>query len=857
MDNSKTVKNFTAYWNEFIQNIFCNHKILKNFDQIQNPENFINEYNLLHTLIDNLPDLIYLKDKESRFIICNNTMALHIGVKSPDELVGKKDADFYKKEIASDYLSDEQNIIKTGKPIINKEEKIIDYNGNEKWLLTTKIPLKNNNNEIVGIIGISRNITGIKESENNLTEKYFLFLDNKIFSFKIVLQNLIDNSTDNIYFKDEKGRFVLINKSQANWLGLDDAAQAIGKTDFDYFSDEHAKRAKKDELSILKNRQSISIEEEDIWLNGRKAWVLTKKYPLYNEKNKIIGTFGVTRDITQRKMAEDALFVEKERLNATLMSIGDAVISTDKEGNIVCMNSIAEKLTGWPEDEAKGKRIKKVFNIIHENDHRKAFNPIDIVLEKNRIIRSRGDILLINKNGDEIPIKDTSSPIHNKKGKISGAVLVFHDDTEAREKSNRMSYRATHDALTGLFNRTVFEKQLYELISNTKKYNKKHAFLYLDLDKFKPVNDSCGHVAGDHLLKNLSKIIQLLLRDTDILARLGGDEFGILLKNCSLKHAQVIANKIIQALKEYRFIWDEMFFNIGVSIGIVPINQKTENKESLLVDADIAMYIAKEEGGNRVHTSRKGEKNKSKTQWESKINIALQHNLFKLYIQPIISIASKNDKHSFFEILIRMLDDKNNIILPNTFIATAEHYGLMPKIDRWVIKDIFTHISKLDQKDNSITYFINLSGTSMNDDKILSFIKEQFSNYDIFADSICFELNETSAITNIVKVIDFIKQTKKLGCRFSLDNVGLSSLNYLKYLSVDFLKIDSSFIENIDDDIFNYTSVKAIHEIANVKKIKTIANFVETNEVQAKLNEIGIDYVQGYHIGMPTPLNKK
>lgn len=838
---------------KFFSNLLSSLGITTRIIKSENVEDLHAEKLILRSILDGINDLIYLKDKNSKFILCNHATAKHLGLKSHKDLIGKTDKDYFQKEYADKYLKDDKNIIKTGKPLINIEEKTVDHKGNEKWLLTTKFPLKNNKKQVVGIIGIGKDVTDIIGSEKDLTKKYTSLRDHDNFNFKAILQNIIDNSTDNIYIKDKKGTFILINKSQSNWLGLKSPEEALGKTDFDYFSEKHATRAQKDELTILKSKKSISIEEEDIWRSGKKAWVLTKKYPFYNEDGEIIGTFGVTRDITQRKIAEDALFIEKELVNATLMSIGDAVISTDNEAKIVCMNPVAEKLTGWNENEAKGKKLINVFNILHENDKRKAHNPIDIVLRRNRVISTAGDIVLVNKHDIEIPIKETYSPIHNKQGQITGAVLVFHDDTVAREKTNKMSYRATHDALTGLFNRTEFERQMNDLLKNAKTVGEQHAFLYFDLDKFKPVNDQCGHLAGDYLLRNLSKFIQMLLRDTDTLARLGGDEFGILLKNCSLKHANIIATKIIQSVKEYQFIWEGKTFTVGISMGIVSINEDSENKESILVDADISMYTAKENGGNCIHITIGDEENIKKTQWETRINLALEHNLFQLYKQVILPISNNRGKKAinYYEILLRMIDNENNIIMPKIFLNTAERYGLMPKIDQWVIKNVFSYINK--NKNTNTVYFINLSCGSISDELII-FINEQLSKYKIPAKTICFEVNETSAITNIVKVIELIKHIKKWNCLFSLDNIGLSTLSYLKYLNVDFIKIDNSLIENIDHHKVNATSVKAINDIASVKNIKTIASCVEYDEVKNKLVELGIGLGQGYNIGIPEPL---
>ncbi len=434
------------------------------------------------------------------------------------------------------------------------------------------------------------------------------------------------------------------------------------------------------------------------------------------------------------------------------------------------------------------------------------------------------------------------------------------------EATERLSYQASHDALTGLVNRREFERRLERALAAARDNRQVYALCYLDLDQFKIVNDTCGHVAGDELLRQLTVLLQGKVRDTDTLARLGGDEFGVLLDNCPLQQAEIVADLLRQTVKDFHFVWKEKAFVIGVSIGLVPINQDTGSLDFVLSCADAACYAAKDKGRNRVHlyraedgelAQRQGEMN-----WVARITHAIEENRFRLYYQTIMPLQNDAHEGKHFEILLRLIDDDGQIVPPMAFIPAAERYNLMPAIDRWVVSSAFGLYWKLfpecdkGQERPCHTCTVNLSGPSLCDEYFLEFIKRQFALYKVPYKHICFEITETAAITNLSKAVDFIRELRSCGCRFSLDDFGsgLSSFSYLKNMQVDYLKIDGSFVRDMVDDPMDEAMVSSINQVGHVIGLKTIAEFVESEAVLARLREMGVDFAQGYCIEQPKPL---
>lgn len=559
--------------------------------------------------------------------------------------------------------------------------------------------------------------------------------------------------------------------------------------------------------------------------------------------------------------SEASLLTEKTRIEVTLHSIGDAVITTDAQGNIQYLNPEAEKLTGRKFGEACGKRVMEVLNLIDEEYRRPVESPVGACLRDGTAVGTMEHILLVRPDGSEVDVVSTAAPIRGKDdGLLIGAVLVLHDVSRARKLAKQLSYQASHDDLTGLFNRREFERRLAKVVDEVESGKSGQALCYMDLDQFKIVNDTCGHIAGDELLRQFTAILRERIRDTDTVARLGGDEFAILFERCDVEVARGIAEKLLNRVREFRFAWDDYAFDVGVSIGLVSIISSEQSVTDIMSAADVACYAAKEAGRNRVHVynleddelkQRHGE-----MRWVSRLGKALDENRFCLYCQKIVPVAEPASGAPHYELLIRLLDEEGKLIPPLAFIPAAERYNLMTSIDRWVVRKALETIAQNAFITRGWLFSINLSGQSLSEDNFLKFVVDAFDKTGISPEQICFEITETTAMLNLTRATRFIAVLKGMGCRFSLDDfgTGLSSFGYLKALKVDFLKIDGSFVRNIVSDSVNRAVVEAANQIGHAMGIQTVAEFVENDEILRLLRDIGVDFAQGYGVAKPQPM---
>ena len=430
-----------------------------------------------------------------------------------------------------------------------------------------------------------------------------------------------------------------------------------------------------------------------------------------------------------------------------------------------------------------------------------------------------------------------------------------------QEYSVKLAYHASHDPLTNLVNRLEFEKRLALALHTAVSQDRQHIVMYLDLDQFKIVNDTSGHAAGDQLLRQVGALLREQVREGDSLARLGGDEFGVLLENCPMQEAIGIADKLRQCIADFRFVSEGKAFSIGASIGVVQVADGMLNLTDILSAADAACYTAKEKGRNRVQIYRPHDSEVSmrrgELEWVPRLQRALQQGSFVLYSQQILSIEEHSPQASHHELLVRMVDEYGKVVPPMAFIPAAERYSIMPMIDQWVVQNAFAAISSLGP--DCGTYAINISGTSIGDERFLEFVREQFRNYDMPPRSICFEITETAAIANFDKAARFFGEMKSLGCLFSLDDfgAGMSSFGYLKHLPVDFIKIDGSFVKDVAHDPVAVAMVRAINDVGHVMGKKTIGEFVDGEIVLRTLREIGVNFAQGNWISPPKPFPAK
>lgn len=570
---------------------------------------------------------------------------------------------------------------------------------------------------------------------------------------------------------------------------------------------------------------------------------------------------GLFRDVTERRQILDQLQGQRDLAEVTLASIGDGVITTNESGTIQYLNPVAERLTGWTLDEARGRSVGQVYRLEDEMTNARMENPVRDVLLRGKEARRHDHGMLIRRDGLHVPVQDTAAPIRNRNGHVIGAVLVFHDVTVTLNLTRELTHQARHDALTGVPNRREFERRLLALLGTPRDSGTSHVLCYLDLDQFKVVNDTCGHVAGDELLRQVTTLLRDHVRESDVLARLGGDEFGILFLGCSLEKATEMAELLRGLIQEFRFSWDGKTFAIGVSIGLVAVLPEDHDLGKLLSAADTACYAAKESGRNRLHTYRKDDDHvvlrHGQMQWVTRLRAALDQDRLRLYAQPIMALPPDDASFPHYEILVRLEED-GRIISPENFIPAAERYGLMPQIDEWVFNNTLSWLGDLFRQRGEIesTFGINLSGASLSDVRFREAFVMALERAGLPAGAICIEVTESSAVANLSQVVEFIRRVKRLGCTFALDDFGsgLSSFAYLKAMPVDFLKIDGGFVKDIERDPIDLAMVQSINTIGHTMGLKTIAEFVESEAVLRRLIDLGVDYAQGFHIGQPHPL---
>jgi diguanylate cyclase (GGDEF)-like protein/PAS domain S-box-containing protein len=596
---------------------------------------------------------------------------------------------------------------------------------------------------------------------------------------------------------------------------------------------------------------------DGVWL-----WVVSRAKARVDEQGRAHRIVGVDLDVTERKLFEDALFKEKESAQITLQSIGDGVITTDSKCCIEYLNPVAEQLTGWRLEHAQGHIIDEIFRSFHEETCEPLENPLAVSIRRTRAIKSVRPTLLIRRDGNELYIESCASPIRDGAGNILGGVLVFHDVSESRELNRKLSYHASHDILTGLVNRREFESRLERAIKSARAREASYALCHIDLDQFKIINDNCGHSAGDALLGQVGALLKSKIRWRDTVSRLGGDEFGVLLESCSLEEAVRNAEALREAIRNYKFVWEERTFRLGASIGVVPISPENDDVAALLSAADSACAAAKESGRNRIYSFQENDidlmRRRREMQWAARINNALEDGRFEIFRQTILPLQNTH-QGMHYELLLRMRDEAGKIVTPDQFIAAAERYGLTPNIDRWMIEHALRWlVSEADEREKLAMCSINLSGQSLGDDKFLPFVIEHFHRSGIDASKICFEITETAAIASFSQANRFIHALKELGCRFALDDfgTGLSSFGYLKHFPVDFLKIDGSFVKEILHDPIDREMVRSINEIGHLTGKQTIAEFAENMEIVEMLRSLGVDYAQGYAIATPQRVMK-
>lgn len=577
-------------------------------------------------------------------------------------------------------------------------------------------------------------------------------------------------------------------------------------------------------------------------------------------QNTTVSKAELERALQELQRVSAALFEQKQHLEVTLGSIGDAVIEVDTKMRVRYLNPVAERMLDWPLDAAAGRALQEVLKLADSATRIIIPDPFGPVFRGGKTVSNKADVELLCRNA-AIAVNYTAAAMRGPAGDFTGGVLTLRDVSAERSMARRLSWEASHDPLTGLINRREFTTRVEAGLVASKMHGQQHAVCFMDLDRFKAVNDTGGHAAGDEFLKALAAVLKSRIRQSDSLARLGGDEFALLLEGCSMDRAQLIAADLLSTVKDFRFDFKGKTYTVGISIGLAPVTGDANCGEVLSM-ADTACYLAKEQGRNRVCVYRVDNSDivtrRREASWVSRINSALAENRFVLYYQNYLALKPEEAERDHLEVLLRMIDEEGKLIPPGSFLPAAERYNLMPAIDRMVIKMVFTayHWLVPERGGRPLTCAINLSGTSINTSDLFEYIRQQAAEHALPPGSICFEITETAAINNLRNAAEFVRNCKSIGMLFALDDfgTGASSFGYLKNLPVDYLKIDGSFVRNMEGNGIDRAMTETINRIGKIMGIRTVAEYAENENIIRELRSIGVDYAQGFGVSMPAPL---
>ncbi|MCO4811967.1 MAG: EAL domain-containing protein [Gammaproteobacteria bacterium] len=682
--------------------------------------------------------------------------------------------------------------------------------------------------------------------------------DEKILGRDRLFQDFARTLPEIVIIHNEK--ILLANDSAASLVGLE-PAQLVGREVADLVKPAYRALFRKTVAKRLTGENAPRRIEMQL-INGNQTglWVEAQSSNIEFRGHTVILT--VARDVSYRKSLEISLSRSKRQAQYTLESISEGVITTDNDGRIDYMNLAAETLIGTNRDDASGHRIGELFKLVDDADRRPLGDPVDRCLSMRRRVNMGRRAVLVTIDGEhEHSVELTASPVRGPSNSISGTVVVLHDVSELRGLTRKMSYQATHDPLTGLINRREFEHRLDEAMDVAHTEEAVHMLFYMDLDRFKVVNDSCGHMAGDNMLREVAALIKDQVRDSDFVGRLGGDEFGALLIGCPIDKARQIATDICNVIADYRFVWKDKIFNIGISVGLVEISHASGTLQDLMSAADSACYMAKQRGRGQVHVySARDEavaRERGDIQWLRHLQTALHEDSFELAVQPIIAMRGETDSGPAIEVFIRLSDRRGLSTESAEFLRPAERYQMMPQIDRWVINATLAAISGGEIKlAGHRSCAINLSGQTLGDEAFLGFVVDALDRSGVPPSAICFEVTETAILSNVQQAQRFIEVLHGIGCEFSLDDFGsgLGSFSSLKHLPVDYLKIDGTYTRNLQTDLVNQEMVAAMIKLARTMEFQIVAEQVEHQEDFDWLRNVGVDFVQGYFIEAPSML---
>lgn len=593
---------------------------------------------------------------------------------------------------------------------------------------------------------------------------------------------------------------------------------------------------------------------EGATVNGESLSLRANCFPSAAKRD---GWVVLLQDVTLESANLEALFHQRKLISTVFSQVVDGILLTDRHGLVEHLNPIGMELLGI-NDSQPNRYVDELMVLINESGQQ-VESPCLAALARGKAISAPENTQLKVPGQQPMQVVVTATPLRNRVNEITGTVLVFRSISEARRVSTRLTWQATHDPLTQLANRRCLENEILKSIDAAHSDETTHTLLYIDLYNFSVINDTCGHNAGDELLCQFARLLEKQAEPRDVVARIGNDEFALLLNERTVEESREVAEQLLWQIKEFSFPWGERRLKVGASIGAKVIDRSTTSEIDVLVAAGTSCATAKESGRNRINFNYRTvevSQRQSIAQWIPIITEALEEDRFVLYCQPIVPVLeSRASKVRHYEVLVRMVDREGNIVPPGKFIPVAEHYGLVEDIDRWVLNRIFDHLQQNKHKEQR--FAVNLSGNTVSDEGLKDFIIGKFQSTGVSPSRLQFEVTETAAIRHFDRAMDLIHALKDLGCYFSLDDFGsgLSSLGYLKELPVDYLKIDGSFIRNMELNEVDYSMVSTINHLGHIMGIATIAECVENATQLSMLQEIGVDYAQGYLIARPAPLS--